>query len=259
MFQYCYYNKYLIFTLLICVLIFQKKYDESIDVFLNIELQKFCKKRFAQVEFVIWSSLNTLRYITKESNPKYATHCANGLVEYFKVLSEQNDLEKFLLKLHSLTQINRTHAKNCANYLDYEITLALITDSKCSEFDMKNWLHAIASSLLVLVNRPNIIPNNDDQRKELYLKLTQVLLFIISSETRYAITNKIACDYAESRQFLDNCMKLSCFSSSSIDPQYIKCFELLNQFVLGLTFTENEKQDNSKMIDSMKSTSKRFG
>lgn len=187
-----------------------------------------------------------LKFQAKQSDPKYAIHCANGFVEYFKVLSQQNDLEKYLAKLNLFTQAR-----------SYGLCLPVIADLKCEEFDVKNWLHKITTNLMELINR-QIDISNDDQRKILYLKLSQAVLFVINTETKHSITNKIACDYAESQHFLNNCMELSCFSSSSVDPQYLKCFRFLNQFVLGLSFTKNETEDNSKLIDSMKGALKRL-
>lgn len=212
-----------------CFISFQKKYDACIQLFPRFDLKAQYLNSKEAVEFVLRSGCHSL---SKSEKPKaeHKVSIANGFTAVFSQLAEISAYDKIFTIMNLFTSVK-----------DFERVLPKFTEMSPSEFDIESWLQAARTYLFQALNNANIIDNSaQTKQKEIYVKLTRVLLFFVNAEAQRTVFTKGHWEFTESKRFLDCCVQFKLFQEG--DEQYTECFKLLNQYLDCLSTEDKNAQ-----------------
>lgn len=213
-------------------------------VFQKLNLNAHYLQYKEQVDFVLRSACQSLALIKNPKN-EHKISVANGFNDVFSQLSTTTDYMNFFSILNAFT--NDTNSKGLEKYLP------LFTDLSSCGFDTKSWLQNVNKHLFEVLNNAHIIDDSKQtKQKEIYLKLTCTLLFLINVECQRTIFMKTPWRFSESQRFLKNCTEFGLFHDG--DTQYSECFKLLSQFLECLC----TKTENGEFADSLQKFLKKF-
>lgn len=181
--------------------------------------------------FVLRTSLSIYN-ILKPPNLKYTMAIINGFEYFFSELSKAANYEKYICELNWLTNTRNMPAM-----------ISVIIALKEESFVLKSWLRNMTVNLMKTIN--GSLPSKQGTRRKLFLDLTGALLFYVDAEIQYIKSKNIKLQKSgESEWLLQQCLKLKCFS----DIDYIKGFEILQNFVVSLLYDEIPKERSNTHI-----------
>lgn len=190
------------------------------------------------MDFVVRAAFWSIKCSTKKAESKYIVHAINNFDDY--VQEQSDNLEKQLTVLLMFTRGK-----------ELESSVALLANTSTDAFNVIAWLHSITTRLMKTVAAWKN-EGADEQKKQIYLKLTQLLLLFINAEAQHASATNSAPDFGESRFYLQECIKLDCFAAH-IDHQYIECFKMLDRFVCGIVTSIKGEPAINWMINAIQS------
>lgn len=207
----------------------QKKYEPALDVFIELDLKTLNNE---VKSFVLRTSL-TIFNILKPSNSKYAMAIINGFEYFFGELSKEADHEKYMCGLNWLTNIR-----------NMPVMISVIIGLKEESFVLESWLRNMTVNLMRTLNG-SPLPSKQETRRKLFLDLTGALLFYVDAEMQYIKSNNIKlCQLGEPEWFLQQCVKLKCFSGI----EYIKGFDILQNFIISFRYDGKPKEKSNTHI-----------
>lgn len=206
----------------------QKKYEPALDVFIELDLNNFNNE---VKSYVLRTSLSICKTL-KPSNSKYTTAIINGFEYFFGELSKGIDHEKYMSEMNWLTNIR-----------NMPVMISLIIGLKEESFVLESWLRNMTINLMKTIT--GSLPTKQQARRKLFLDLTGALLFYVDVEMQRPKPDNIKnCQLRESEWFLQQCMKLKCFSGI----EYIKGFEILQNFIVSLRYDGQPKGTSNTHI-----------
>lgn len=156
----------------------------------------------------------------------------NGFEHYFGKLSKGTDYEKYMSEVNWLT-----------NFRNMPVMISVIIGLEKDSFVLESWLRNMTINLMKALS--GSLPSKQETRRKLFLDLTGALLFYVDAEMqRPKLDNIENCRSGESEWFLQQCMKLKCFSGI----EYIKGFEILQKFIVSLRYDGQPKEKSNTHI-----------
>lgn len=187
--------------------------------FFKINLEPMIQKNFiATTHLIIFKNLVQQH---RSTDSKYVIAVLNGFKLYFKKLERTKDYGNYISTLNLFTYEK-----------DLEKKKSVITELKDANFSFSGWLHDITEGLFKIFNGIHSIDKNE--RRKLYLSLSQALLFYVNMETqRFLSVQYGKLDLKETKYFLKHCTNLACLRNG-VSDEYVKSFELLNDLITSL-------------------------
>lgn len=151
----------------------------------------------------------------------------NGFEYFFVELSKGTGHEKYMSEVNWLTNIR-----------NMPVMISVIIGLKEGSFVLESWLRNMTINLMKTLS--GSLPSKQETRHKLFLDLTGALLFYVDAEMQRSQPDNIKnCQLGEPEFFLQQCTKLKCFSGIE---NYIKGFEILQNFIVSLRYDENPKE-----------------
>lgn len=207
---------------------FQKQFEQSIKMLPQFGLKENYINYTEHVNYVLRSACFAMNRVKK---PKYTALVATEWKNVLCAVTCQH--EKFISSLKYFT------TSNC--WMSY---LPLFSALEPKVFDLSDWLKSINTSLFNVIEKAldiKDIGNDDNNRKEIYLHLTQLLLVFVQAEAkRPTLSSCGRLDLSESRRFLENCQNLKLYKREDQKQdtnikQYITSFKILAKLLDALS------------------------
>lgn len=211
----------------------QKDYKKFLLLVSQVDISDKTKCNYtSHVVLMLRSMFITTKYCCKDATADLKGHLVKQFQRLLEFIARQNEFDKFISTLSMFAMVN--HLEACKS---------MLVDA-ADNIDMNEWMRSIVDQINTM-NNNNFKSAEDD--KSVMLSLTRCLLVFAELETK---SNKKSRNFENTKYFIETCTKLNIFNDkqNQFGPQYLKCFRVLNDFVVGI---ENDGNDSGDWIKAM--------
>lgn len=182
------------------------------------------------IEQVLFMLRSVADKCLKTSNTKYNISIANGWKDVFFAASRGSYYGTLFPALKAYTA-------------QLEMNTTIIAGLSPSIFNVTDWLQDLKKYIFEVLNNTNIVDDTQtNKRKEITVKLTEMLLIFV-----YAEAKQSKWKFNESRDFVKMCQQFKLFRNDENSEQYNSCFNLLDELLVALSSEAGDEKFGKAM------------